>query len=176
MLICFLLFVICYFDLHSQTASTGTSTYFDMSGFPQWSKDLRRAEIIAFGSFPFAYFFSNFFYDAYRWSNNGWDNRYAPWPFNSSAAVGQTQSEKVMTLWIAAGGAVLIALVDYGIMRYKRTLLERESRNIPEGTPVIIRRPLSGEKEDTQDNGAEFTGTVPAFGLGAAEMESRGSQ
>jgi len=118
------------------------STQFDMTGFPRWAKDLRRGEIVAFGSFPFMYFFANFGYDTYRWSNSGNDMRYAPWPFNSAGTVGKTTDEKIITLALAAGGSVLVALVDHGIMRYKRYRLERDRRNLPDGSPVIIRRPM----------------------------------
>jgi len=144
-------------SLSAQTSSTDpvmASTHFDTSGFPLWARDLRRAEIIAFGSFPFAYFFANFAYDTYRWANNGWDTRYAPWPIASAGSIEQTQDEKIMTLGIAAGGAILIALIDYGIMRYKRHRLEKEAAKLPEGTPIIIKRPLyAGEVDEAPANG-----------------------
>jgi hypothetical protein len=146
-----LLFFVSIFELHSQTTTPDAgmaSTQFDMTGFPLWAKDLRRGEIVAFGSFPFMYFFSNFGFDAYRWVNNGNDMRYAPWPFNSAGTVGKTTDEKFITLGIAAGGSILIALIDHGIMRYKRNRLERERRNLPDGNPVIIRRPLFDREEE----------------------------
>ena len=141
-----LLFFISLLELYPQSSQPSdpgmASTQFDMSGFPLWTKDLRRVEIVAFGSFPIMYFFSNFGYDAYRWSNHNNDMRYAPWPFNSAGTIEKTKDERITTLGIAAGGAVLIALIDYGIMRYKRSRLEREKGKIPDGSPVIIRRPL----------------------------------
>jgi len=133
------------FSVYSQTSQTGNinaSLQFDMSEFPLWAKDLRRAEIVAFGAFPFMYFFSNFGVDTYRWANHNNNMRYAPWPFNSAGTVEKKDSEKYLTLGIAAGGAVLVALVDYGIMRYKRSRLEREQANLPDGSPIIIRKPL----------------------------------
>ena len=142
------LFFISFSTLCAQASTPDpnmVSSQFDTTDFPQWAKDLRRAEIIAFGSFPFAYFFSNFAYNTYRWSNNEWDTRYAPWPITSAGGIEQTKDEKIVTLGIAAGGAILIALVDYGIMRYKRSKLERENSQLPEGTPIIIRRPLLEE-------------------------------
>ena len=135
------------------------SVQFDMTGFPQWSKDLRRAEIVAFGSFPFMYFFTNLGFDTYRCATHGWDTRYAPWPLKPAGAVEQTQSEKVMTLGIAAGGAVLVALVDYGIVLYKRNRQAKESRNLPPGTPIIIRKPLYGEEGDSPASGTETPGS-----------------
>jgi len=133
-------------NVYSQTRSA--STGFDMTGFPLWAKDLRRAEIVAFGSFPLMYFFANFGVDTYRWSNHGSDMRYVPWPFNSAGTIEKTQNEKFMTLGIAAGGAVLAALIDYGIMRYKRSRLEKELESLPDGSPIIIRRPLYDEEAD----------------------------
>ena len=147
-----LMFFIMLFKTWSQTTTADagmTSTQFDMSGFPLWAKDLRRGEIVAFGSFPFMYFFANFGFDTYRWANNGNDMRYAPWPFNSAGTVGKTTDEKIITLSIAVGGSMLIALIDYGIMRYKRNLLEKEKSGFPEGSPVITRRPLFDTEADS---------------------------
>jgi hypothetical protein len=140
-------------EVYSQTGNIMASNQFDMSGFPLWAKDLRRAEIVAFGSFPLMYFFSNFGFDTYRWGNHGNDMRYAPWPFNSAGTIEKTTNEKIITLGIAAGGAVLISLIDYGIMRYKRSRLEREQGNLPDGSPIIIRRPLYDEETDSAAEG-----------------------
>ena len=128
------------------------SDYSETKVAPQWVRDLRRAEIVAFGSFPFMYFFSSFGVDTYRWAKNagmGFDadsRRYAPWPLASAGAVSKTDSEKIMTISIATGGAVLVALVDFSIERIKRSRLEKEIRSLPPGTPIIIRKPLYGEE------------------------------
>jgi len=153
--------LLCYvssFGLQAQSTSTAStastvSTEFDMTGFPLWAKDLRRGEIIAFGSFPFAYFFANFGFDAYRFFTNSFDRRYAPWPFASAASIEQTQSQKFLTLGIAAGGAVVIALVDYAIVRNKRNKEQGELRDLPDGMPIIIRRPLNGDEDVAPDGG-----------------------
>jgi hypothetical protein len=130
----------------TQFTQSMDSSQFDMTGFPLWAKDLRRAEIIAFGSFPFAYFFANFIHNSFRFAKNGWDTRYAPFPFNSAGTIEQTQSQKFLTLGFAAGGAIIFAAVDYGIMRYKRNRREMEARSLPEGSPIIIRTPLYEEE------------------------------
>ena len=136
--------------LPAQSASAD-GTYFDMSDFPLWARDLRRGEIIAFGAFPFAYILANFAFDSYRLATNGWDRRYAPWPFNASPTIEQTQGQKFMTLGLAAGTAIVIAVVDHGIMRARRNRLERENRNLPEESPIIIRRTMYGEETDPRD-------------------------
>ncbi|AEF83179.1 hypothetical protein [Leadbettera azotonutricia] len=129
----------------AQTNSSSTnasSSQFDMTGFPQWAKDLRRGEIIAFGSFPFAYFFTNFTIDTFRFATHDWDRRYAPWPIKSAGSIELSQKEQFRNLGIAASGAVLIAVVDHLIVRYKRNKAEEKIRNLPAGTPIIIRKPL----------------------------------
>ena len=143
---CFLLVIFLFSVVPAWTQTEDMrSSYFDMSEFPLWARDLRRGEIIAFGAFPFAYFFTNFGYDAYRWSNNSWDNRYAPWPINSAGTIEKTQEDKIAVIGIAAGVAVVLALVDYGIMRTRRTRLERQRMEIPIEAPIIIRTPLHTE-------------------------------
>jgi len=103
-----------------------TASVFEMKGFPQWAKDFRRWDIIAFGTFPFSMFFVNFFYDTYRWSRaNGMDfsaegRRYAPWPFKSAGAVELTSREFGRTMLFAAGLSAVIAFTDLIIVKMKR--------------------------------------------------------
>jgi hypothetical protein len=44
----------------------------------------------------------------------------------------------------------LFALVDHGIVRYRRNRAEREIRALAPGTPVIIRTPLYEEEEEEE--------------------------
>jgi hypothetical protein len=103
-----------------------TTSVFDTKGFPQWAKDFRRWDIIAFGTFPFSMFFVNFFYDMYRWNRtNGMDfstegRRYAPWPFKSAGAVELTGREFGRTILFAAGLSVVFAFTDLLIVKMKR--------------------------------------------------------
>jgi hypothetical protein len=150
MLLVFLLLVPCLQT--AAQAGTGPS-HFDMTGFPQWSKDLRRGEIVALGSFPFAYFFTTFFYDTYLCASHQWDSYYAPWPAKPSAAYEYKQSEHWKTLGVAAGVSVSIALADYFIVRHKRNKQEQQNKNIPAEIPVIIRRPLNEVIETSDEIG-----------------------
>jgi hypothetical protein len=141
-----LLFCVSFSGLLAQAASTDTSKQIITSDSPQWAQDLRRAEIVAFGSFPFAYFFSTFGFDSYRFFTHDRNTRYAPWPFNSAGTIEPTQDEKLMNIGIAAAGAVFIALVDHMIVLYKRYRLERESKTLPAGDPIIIRKPIYADE------------------------------
>ena len=147
----FLLFVF-LFSLSGLLAQSSEmpASYFDMSSFPQWARDLRRAEIITFGAFPFAYLVTNISYDTYRFSQHDWDTRYAPWPIKGAGAIEQDTKEKLTVIGIATGLAVSIALIDYGIVRIKRYRAEKQVRSMPEGTPIIIMKPLGESESETE--------------------------
>jgi hypothetical protein len=126
--------------------------------FPQWARDLRRAEIVAFGSFPFMMFFSIFGVDTYRAANHDWDSRYLPWPAKGPGAVEMDTDEHMLTLGIAVTGALTAALVDHIILRVKRSMSERQRRDLPEGELIILRKPWPPEASSgaaPQDDAAE---------------------
>jgi hypothetical protein len=102
------------------------------SGQPLWLHDLRRAEIVAFGSLPLTIFFSSFFVDLSRSAAHDWDSRYAPWPFKGAGAVDMDDKEMAMMFTAAVSGSLAIALVDHIIVRVKRA----RSRKT---TPRLIR-------------------------------------
>jgi hypothetical protein len=128
-------------QLQAQSKEILPSTEFDTSEFPLWAKDLRRAEIVAFGSLPFTMFFATFAMDTFRFANNGANFRYAPWPFKSAGAVDMDSWERTQTIITAAAASVVISLVDYFIVRYKRSKAEEAAANLSPGDPIIIRKP-----------------------------------
>ncbi|MFP3041649.1 hypothetical protein LQZ19_07470 [Treponema primitia] len=149
-----LLFIILLpLGLRAQTVSTT-----EAPEFPLWARDLRRAEIIAFGSFPFMMFLSNFTVDTYRASNHEWDNRYMPWPLKGAGAVEMSTDEHVLTLGVAIAGSLVLALADHLIFRYKRANAERRDRLLPEGEPIILRKPWPiDDKAQSPDTAAAGT-------------------
>jgi len=130
-----------------------TTAVFDTKGFPQWAKDFRRWDIIAFGTFPFSMFFVSFLYDLYRWNNaNGMEfsaegRRYAPWPFKSAGAVELTSKEFGRTILLAAGLSAIFAFTDLFIVKMKRK------------KAATIKPPSSGsytiKKKPYEDNATE---------------------
>ena len=126
------------------TAGTAAATTSPLSTAPQWVKDLRRAEIVAFGSLPLTIFWTTFVIDMYRYGTHGWDTRYAPWPIKSSGAIDMTTSEMKMMFGIAISSSVLIAVADHIIVRYKRS----KKRSVE---PVIQRL----QKPGTEPTGTE---------------------
>jgi hypothetical protein len=155
----FLLTAVSAFYIPAQTTTNTTNTpgAFDTSGFPQWAKDLRRWEIVAFGSIPFTMFFTTFGMDMYRWSNaNGMDmseegRRYAPWPLKSAGADVMDSGEFEKVLKIAACLSVGIAFTDLIIVKIKRYKAQKKAEALPAGTAIIKRKPLHEEAPVDQD-------------------------
>ena len=93
--------------------------------FSPFLSDLRRAEIILFGSFPITLFLSLEVYDTYRFIKNDRNYQYAPWPFRPPDAAGYSNPENIGILLSAASVSLLIAVADYLIGRSREKRLER---------------------------------------------------
>ncbi|MCL2832930.1 MAG: hypothetical protein FWD78_07155 [Treponema sp.] len=156
----FLIFTLCG-AVFAQTQADNSAGSANGPVFPQWSLDLRRGEIVAFGSFPFTFFFTSFFMDTYRTIAHNGDSRYAPWPLKPAGAVDMTPNEQMMTIGIAAGSAVVIALVDYLIVSNNRKKKTQEILSQSPGTPIIIRRPMYAENGDNTEP-ADPSATMPS--------------
>lgn len=110
--------------------------------FPGWMQDLRRAEIIAFGSFPFVVFFSTMYYDVYRYFSHGCSSSYLPWPFkDSSTAAAVTNDELKMLVAVSAGISAGVAAVDWIFRTVAHSRQEkREAEEAGNGNlPIQIR-------------------------------------
>ena len=142
------------FQAHCQNLSTTdpTTAVFEISRGAQFLKDLRRWEIVAFGSFPFALFNVTFIADMIRWNDaNRFDiseegRRYAPWPLKSAGAVEMSSNELGRTILIAAGVSVLVASIDIAIVLIKRNQERKRIDSLPSGS-VTIERILPGDEE-----------------------------
>ncbi|MDR0597171.1 MAG: hypothetical protein LBG14_01530 [Treponema sp.] len=133
--------------------------------FPRWVLDLRRAEIVAFGAFPFAMFFSIFAMDTYRSATHDWDSRYYPWPMKGPGAIEMDTDEHMLTLGIAAAGSLAVALADHIIVQVKRARAEKQRLELPEGDLIILRKPWPPETEAAGDDAPGET--APDQGSGA---------
>jgi hypothetical protein len=115
----------------SQSTSAATPNE-DAIEWPQFAKDLRRFDVIAFGLFPFAYLVTSIGYDLMRSAQHGWDAAYYPWPVKGSAAWTSEDYGKVIL-----GSAVLslsVAAIDLVIILIKRNAAEKkeEARSRPQ--------------------------------------------
>jgi hypothetical protein len=141
-------FLVCSVPLQGQVSTALNQP--DSSGFPQWAHDLRRAEIIAFGTFPFTMFTATFVMDSWRTSQHNWDTRYAPWPFKTTGAIEMTNREHEIVITVAGIGSLALALTDFVIIQIKRHKVRQRALQMPEGTPIIIKRPLAGADEEPE--------------------------
>jgi len=153
------------FYVPAQTKNTQES--FDTDDFPQWAKDLRRWEIIAFGSFPFTMFYTTFVMDMRRWNDaNGMEmseqgRRYAPWPLKSAGAVLMDSSEFASALKTAACISMGIALTDFIIIKIKRHRARKKAESLPASTIIINRKPWPEEEPSEDSNDTEKDAAGP---------------
>jgi len=91
--------------------------------FPAWVGDLRRAEIVFFGSLPFTLFYTFEAYDSGRdlasgFDADGFDALLAPWPFRPGAQIGAgyTAAEKGWLIASALVASLGVAVADYLIV------------------------------------------------------------
>lgn len=106
-------------------------------------KDVRRAEIIAFGSFPFVVFFSTIYYDVYRYFSHDMREEYLPWPFkDASTAVAVSEDEQKRLLLVSAGISVGIAAIDFVVRGVLRHMREKRAAGETEDSHPIQIRPL----------------------------------
>lgn len=155
--------------LHSPAQTNTSAAASTTSRLPQWVRDLRRWEIVAFGTFPFSMFTVTFITDMYRWSQaNGMDfsnegRRYAPWPLKSAGAIAMDSWEIERTITIAACLSVAIAVTDLIIVQIKRHKERKRVEALPVGTTIITRTPWGEEESELTDDIApdDETAIVP---------------
>lgn len=137
-------------------AETTTDTHepvpYEKNEFPDWIKDLRRAEIITFGSLPFITFSASIYYDIYRYYDHDKESGYEPWPFKKSdTAVALSEDEQKRLVVISACISVGVAVFDYGFRAVRRAIrnkrAEREHQLIVD--PITI-EPLESDSADAK--------------------------
>ena len=141
-----LLFALSAAGLAAQTDAVSDP---NRDNWPPLFRYLRRSEIVAFGSFPFTMFFTTIGMDLFRWHREtgmDWAQRqYAPWPIRAAGAVPMADREARITIAIAAGLSVAIAIADHFVFRARRQRDARRAQAIPPGAITIIRAPLTEE-------------------------------
>ncbi len=94
--------------------------------FPQWARDLRRAEIIGFGSLPITLLASRLVYGFGRFlfasiAAGEIDPNYLPPLFAPPGAVPLSRSDNVRIVIGAASISAVIAIIDYALGRREST-------------------------------------------------------
>ncbi|HRR02352.1 MAG TPA: hypothetical protein P5286_05580 [Treponemataceae bacterium] len=139
-----LTFVLVTGFLPAQTTTTNDSgtepVPYEKDEFPSWQSDIRRAEIIAFGSLPFVTFMTSLTYDIYRYIDHDQQDEYLPWPMKEKEiAEPLSEDDQKKILLISVGVAIGVALFDYGFRAIRRHIRQsRQERRNREAQPVII--------------------------------------
>jgi hypothetical protein len=130
-----LLFSAAVFEAAAQSSTDSqTVTTFDMTGFPQWAKDIRRWEIVAFGVFPLALGVSGIGYNMY---------------LDRNPNLNPSPNENFQTtLLIAVGVSAFVAFVDLIIVKTKQYRERRRIESLPSGSVLIETRPLDSPQEE----------------------------
>jgi hypothetical protein len=167
-----LLLVLPVLNSPAQTAQVNVlPSILESNDIPQWVKDLRRWEIVAFGSIPFTMLTATFGMDMVRWNDaNGMDfseegRRYAPWPLKSAGAESMKDKEQETVFIAAASLSVAIAFADLIIVQIKRQKARKRAEAIPVGSTIITRKPMfeetAGEQSGTGDAAGALSSEEP---------------
>ena len=98
--------------------------------FPSWTIDLRRSEIVTFGTLPFVTLGVTIGYSFFRYAKNGFDSDYLPNPLAKSSAAANLNSDEQIGIFISSGIiSLIIGIVDYVISRIERRRADENSEN-----------------------------------------------
>jgi hypothetical protein len=96
----------------------------------------RRFEIIALGSFPLTLLYTNLAFQITHYAENGFDARWAPWPFSGEYTDSISDSERFSRMGVAAGLSFVVAGID---------ALVRLSREKKAAARVLAQGPGQGQ-------------------------------
>ncbi len=105
------------FSQENQGSQKSTDTYipYESSEFPPWARDLRRFEIVFFGTIPFSFLYASAGYSLYTYASHDWDPSYAPPLLGNKTPPILTNSQKVQIIGISLGISTAAAVLDFFI-------------------------------------------------------------
>ena len=129
--------------------------------FPQWSKDLRRAEIVSLGTIPFAAVTVTMAYGGYQYATG----KTSSFPNPLSRDNSYSKEEIFKLVGVSAGIGLTVGIVDFAINYSRRKKAEKEKaledalqkENIRSITPeeageLLKRNTKNVEEPETDDN------------------------
>lgn len=139
----------------SDDTTTPVAEPYGKDEFPAWLSDIRRAEIISFGIFPFATFFTSTYYGYYRYYQHDQAAGYEPWPLtNSETAIPLTEDEQMQIVLVSAAISVGGAVIDYGVRTVIRLIREIQANRHNDSIPDPIRIEPVVDATDSGDSGS----------------------
>ena len=145
---CAVLLLLCViaFPCRAKESKDTTPAPYTDDEFPQFMKDLRRAEIISFGALPFVTLTSTIVYSSARYAQHGFDSEYFPNPFaKASASNGYSTAEQAGILLTSAGISVGIGLTDLLVSVIRRKAAKKKLER-KEKAPIVV-TPIAEDKD-----------------------------
>lgn len=152
-----ILFLVLLFSAYTAEPDTAEPVPYNPDEFKPWQNDLRRAEIIAFGSLPFVTFMTSLGYDVYRYYSHNQREEYLPWPMKKNEiAEPLSQDEQKRILLISAGISVGVALFDFGYRALKRHIRQsRQDRQNQEARRNIVIEEIDNSEPEEMESTEE---------------------
>ncbi len=147
----FLLFIFVFSFLPQNLFAADSSNYDDIN-FPQWAKDIRRTEIITFGSLPFVTLWTTVGYSLYQYGE--FRN-----PLDKSTD-SFTEDDQWKIIKISAVTCVGLGLTDLAINMISRTRKQSKLRKLREMQPYTVtaakdRAPPRLHEDETDEQAEE---------------------
>lgn len=124
---------------------------YEKEEFPQYAQDIRRFEIISFGSLPFVFLDSVLVYSGIKWGMNGFQGGF-PNIFNAQS--GFNAKELTGIILTSVGISLCIALTDLLINRHKRNaqaqIQQKQILILPEELNPPVNAIIKENKESTE--------------------------
>ncbi|MBO5137257.1 MAG: hypothetical protein J6B81_01995 [Spirochaetaceae bacterium] len=123
---------------------------YTQENIPSWAEDLRRAEIITFGSLPFVTLGVTMGYSFYRYFSNGMDSAYFPNPLaKTSEGANLSTDEQVGIILSSVVISSLIGITDFTINLVQRNKEKKKAAELDKGTVII--QPLSDSQPESEE-------------------------
>ncbi len=90
-------------------------TPYEAAEFPLWARDLRRFEVVFFGTVPFSFFYASAGYSLYTYASHNWAREYAPAILGNRTPPILTNSEKLQIIGVSLTLSAAAAVVDFCI-------------------------------------------------------------
>lgn len=142
----FLFLSLCVFSISTFPCFAEESTTaepYTSEEFPIWAKDLRRTEIISFGSLPFVTLGVTIGYGGYLYATGAIDS--FPNPLNKSENSLDTD-QQITVLEMSVAISLGLGLTDYIINLLQRSSKNRRLKKIQESKEKILVTPLTSEE------------------------------
>ena len=126
----------CFINSLVFSANNPTNIYEDLKpeeynkeDFPQVLRDIRRAEIILVGSYPFSVFFSKLGLDIYDYAASGFDSKSAPSLLGGAGEPDKSSSDVERVLITALCISAGVTILDFIIGKIKKSKGKKKSAN-----------------------------------------------